>query len=149
MSLESLKQIFNRDLDKLKEELAAYNNETNLWLLAGDIKNTGGNLVLHLCGNLQHFVGAILGQSGFVRKRDDEFGLKGLSKAELSDQIEATKNAVNTALTGLTTEDLNKPFPVNVFGKEMTTDFFLIHLATHLSYHLGQINYHRRLLDNK
>ena len=149
MSLESLKQIFIRDLDKLNEELDAYREETDLWLMAGDINNTGGNLVLHLCGNIQHFVGAILGNSGFVRKRDDEFGLKGLSKAELLTQIEATKKAVINAFEQLNAEDLNKPYPINVFGTEMTTDFFLTHLVAHLSYHLGQINYHRRLLGNK
>ncbi len=149
MSLASLNQIFIRDLEKLNEELAAYNDETDLWLIAGDINNTGGNLILHLCGNIQHFIGAVLGESGFVRKRDDEFGLKGLSKVELVAQIEETKKAVNTTLGKLSAEDLIKPYPINVFGEEMTTDFFLTHLVTHLSYHLGQINYHRRILASK
>ena len=149
MTLDSLKQIFERDLNKLNKELDAYTSAEELWILTGDINNTGGNLILHLCGNLQHFVGAVLGNSGYIRKRDEEFGLKGLSKAELSSQIDATKKAVSDALEQLNVEDLNKPFPINVFGHEMTTDFFLIHLASHLSYHLGQINYHRRLLANQ
>ena len=149
MTLDSLKQIFERDLNKLNKELDAYTSAEELWILTGDINNTGGNLILHLCGNLQHFVGAVLGNSGYIRKRDEEFGLKGLSKAELSSQIDATKKAVSDALEQLNVEDLNEPFPINVFGHEMTTDFFLIHLASHLSYHLGQINYHRRLLANQ
>lgn len=149
MSIESLKQIFERDLDKLIQELDAYQNEADLWLLAGDIKNSGGNLVLHLCGNIQHFIGAVLGESGYVRKRDEEFNLKGVPKTELISQIEITKKAVNDALAQLNPDDLNKPFPINVFGHEMTTDFFLIHLVSHLSYHLGQVNYHRRILTNQ
>ena len=149
MTLDSLKQIFERDLNKLSEELDDYNNEEELWLLPGDINNTAGNLILHLCGNIQHFVGAVLGNSGYVRKRDEEFGLKGISKTELSQHIETTKLSVRQALDQLDEASLNKPYPVNVFGHEMTTDFFLIHLATHLSYHLGQVNYHRRLLANQ
>lgn len=149
MNLDSLKLIFERDLNNLSKELDAYTNEEELWILTGDINNTAGNLILHLCGNLQHFIGAVLGNSGFIRKRDEEFGLKGVSKAELNSQIDLTKKAVNDALEQLKGEDLNKPFPINVFGHEMTTDFFLIHLVTHLSYHLGQVNYHRRLLANQ
>lgn len=149
MRIESLKQIFDRDLDKLTQELNAYQNEADLWLLAGDIKNSGGNLILHLCGNIQHFIGAVLGNSGYVRKRDEEFNSKGILKATLISQIETTKRAVNDALDQLNNDDLDKPFPINVFGKEMSKDFFLIHLASHLSYHLGQVNYHRRLLANQ
>jgi uncharacterized damage-inducible protein DinB len=149
MTLDSIRQIFERDLTKLSQELDAYTRDEELWLLTGDINNTAGNLILHLCGNLQHFVGAVLGNSGYIRKRDEEFGLKGLSKTELSTQIDVTKRAVSDALAQLNDEDLNKPFPIHVFGHEMTTDFFLIHLVTHLSYHLGQINYHRRLLANQ
>jgi len=149
MTIASLKQIFERDLDKLNQELDSYKNEDDLWLTAGDIKNTGGNLVLHLCGNIQHFIGAVLGNSGYVRKRDNEFSLKGISKTELKEQIETTKKVVQQTLDSLNEEQLEKPFPINVFGYEMTTNFFLIHLVTHLSYHLGQINYHRRILANQ
>ncbi len=147
MTIESLKLIFDRDLDKLKTELDAYSDENQLWLMDDGINNCAGNLVLHLCGNIQHFVGAILGKTGYIRRRDDEFNLKGVSIDELRKQIQTTKRVVQETLSGLDPEQLSESYPIKVFGdKEMSTNFFLIHLVTHLNYHLGQINYHRRIL---
>lgn len=145
--LESLTSLFERDIDALMKELKAYKKEENLWLLDGNIANTGGNLVLHLCGNLRHFVGAILGGTSYIRQRDDEFGLKDVKKSELVSQIKETKKAVLETLKELPESKLDEIYPVNVFGKEMTTFFFLQHLHSHLTYHLGQLNYHRRLFD--
>ncbi len=144
---QSLHDLYERELDKLLEELKAYKNEENLWKVSGEITNTGGNLILHLCGNLRHFIGAMLGGSGYIRQRDDEFALKDVKKSELIDQIKATKKIVLETLSGLSNEKLEEIYPVNVFGKEMTTLYFINHLYGHLNYHLGQINYHRRILD--
>lgn len=144
---ESLSELFKRDLDRLLEEVKAYKNEENLWIQEGQIANTGGNLTLHLCGNLRHFVGAILGGSSYIRQRDDEFSLKNIKRSELISQIKETKKSVLETLAELPESKLDEVYPVNVFGKEMTTAFFLIHLQSHLNYHLGQLNYHRRLLD--
>lgn len=146
--LESLAELFDRDLDRLLKELKAYNDEEKLWIVKNEISNSGGNLVLHLSGNLKHFVGAILGGSSYIRKRDDEFGLSGVKKSELISEIKETKKVVAETLKELEEEKLTEIYPINVFGKEMTTLFFLQHLYGHLSYHLGQMNYHRRLLDN-
>ena len=146
--LESLAELFDRDLDRLLKELKAYNDEEKLWIVKNEISNSGGNLVLHLSGNLKHFVGAILGGSSYIRKRDDEFGLSGVKKSELISEIKETKKVVAETLEELEEEKLTEIYPINVFGKEMTTLFFLQHLYGHLNYHLGQMNYHRRLLDN-
>lgn len=146
--LESLAELFDRDLDRLLKELKAYNDEEKLWIVKNEISNSGGNLVLHLSGNLKHFVGAILGGSSYIRKRDDEFGLSGVKKSELISEIKETKKVVAETLKELEEEKLTEIYPINVFGKEMTTLFFLQHLYGHLNYHLGQMNYHRRLLDN-
>ncbi len=146
--LESLAELFDRDLDSLLKELKAYNDEEKLWIVKNEISNSGGNLVLHLSGNLKHFVGAILGGSSYIRKRDDEFGLSGVKKSELISEIKETKKVVAETLKELEEEKLTEIYPINVFGKEMTTLFFLQHLYGHLNYHLGQMNYHRRLLDN-
>lgn len=146
--LESLAELFDRDLDSLLKELKAYNDEEKLWIVKNEISNSGGNLVLHLSGNLKHFVGAILGGSSYIRKRDDEFGLSGVKKSELISEIKETKKVVAETLKELEEEKLTEIYPINVFGKEMTTHFFLQHLYGHLNYHLGQMNYHRRLLDN-
>ncbi|WP_027378593.1 DinB family protein [Chryseobacterium daeguense] len=147
MLAESLKSLFTRDLNKLKTEIEAYKNEDIIWKVDKNILNSAGNLCLHLVGNLNHFLGAILGNSGYIRNRDLEFSLKNIPRAELIGQIEKTIEVVNSSLDNLSPDDLGKEFPVQALGYPMTTDYFLIHLIGHLEYHLGQINYHRRLLD--
>jgi len=143
----SLTSLFLRDLNKLKQEIESYQNETNLWKTETNISNSAGNLTLHIVGNLSHFVGAVLGNSGYVRNRELEFSLKDVPRMELIQQIEKTIETVTITLERLSDEDLQKPYPLEPLGYGMTTEYFLIHLFGHLSYHLGQINYHRRLLD--
>lgn len=145
--LESLKSLYTRDLNKLKSEIETYQNEESMWIIDKNISNSAGNLCLHLVGNLSHFVGAILGNSGYIRNRDLEFSLKDIPRAELIHQIENTIEVVNSSLDKLTESDLEKEYPLEALGYKMTTEYFLMHLMGHLSYHLGQINYHRRLLD--
>ncbi len=145
---EVFTQLFNRDIEKLKTEISSYTSEESLWEISGEIKNSGGNLCLHLCGNLQHFIGALLGNSGYERNRDAEFSRKNIPVIDLLKEIDETKNIVDKTLNSLNEEILGKTYPVNKYGEEMTTGYFLLHLFGHLSYHLGQINYHRRLIDN-
>ena len=147
MLVETLKSLFNRDLNKLKVEIESYQNENQLWAIDKNISNSGGNLCLHLIGNINTYIGAEIGKTGYVRNRPLEFSLKDISKSELIRKIEETILVVNNTLDLLTEEDLNTIYPQIVFEKEMTTGFFFVHLSTHLAYHLGQINYHRRLLD--
>lgn len=147
MIIESLRSLYSRDLNKLKTEIEAYQNEENLWKTDKNIANSGGNLCLHLVGNLNLFIGTELGKTGYVRHRDLEFSLKDIPKAELIEKVQATLSMVDTVLSQLSEEDLGKEYPFVVFEDKMTTDYFLIHLVAHLDYHLGQINYHRRLLD--
>jgi len=144
---EILSKLFERDLEKLKTEITSYKNENKLWELSGDIKNSAGNLCLHILGNLQHFIGAVLGKSGYERIRDAEFSRKNVPVEEMQKEINETIIIIKKTLNELNEKRLKEIYPLNVFGYEMTTGFFLTHLTTHLSYHLGQINYHRRLLD--
>ena len=146
MLTEILTELYERDLNKLKEEIELYADEADLWKTGGDIINPAGNLCLHLTGNLQHFFGAVLGGTGYVRDRDAEFSRKDVAKSELLADIDEAKNVVLATLEKLTEDDLAKPYPIEVFGKPMTTGFFLTHLETHFNWHLGHINYHRRLL---
>ncbi|WP_185144679.1 DinB family protein [Chryseobacterium phosphatilyticum] len=147
MITESLRSLFNRDLNKLKTEIEAYQKEENLWKIDKSIANSAGNLSLHLVGNINHFIGAQLGNTGYVRNRDLEFSLKDIPRTELIEKIEATVAMIDSVLPQLSEENLKKEYPLVVFENKMTTDYFLIHLVAHLDYHLGQINYHRRLLD--
>ncbi len=144
----SLIEIFERDLNRLKNEISSYKNENNLWLTDKAISNSAGNLCLHLLGNLNHFIGAVLGNTGYVREREKEFTSKNVPREKLIEGIENVLEIIKRTIPKLNEDDYKKIYPVNVFQKEMTTEFFFIHLTTHLNYHLGQINYHRRLLDN-
>lgn len=145
--IKILIQLFERDLEKLKSEITSYNVEKKMWEVAGDIKNSAGNLCLHICGNLQHFIGSVLGKSGYVRNRDAEFSRKNVLADEMIKEIDQTIMIVKNTLSEIDEKKMEETYPINVFGNEMTTGFFLVHLSTHLNYHLGQINYHQRLLD--
>jgi len=146
LATESLLALFTRDLNKLAEEIKLYPSEESMWRIADGITNSGGNLCLHLCGNLQHFVGTILGNTGYVRNREAEFSEKNIARQSLLEEIERTKQAIANTLPTLQHDQLHANYPVDVFGKPMTTIYFLLHLSAHLGYHLGQVNYHRRLL---
>ncbi len=147
MLTEALIKLFNRDLAKLKAEIQLYKKESNLWIADKTVSNSAGNLALHLVGNLNHFIGAVLGNTGYVRQRDLEFSLKNVPVAEVLKQIDDTIVVIENTLSKLSQQDLQKEYRRNPFEDYMTTEYFLMHLAMHLAYHLGQINYHRRLLD--
>ena len=147
MLTETLQTLFNRDLARLKKEVELYQQESQLWVTDKNIANSAGNLCLHLIGNLNTYIGKELGGTGYVRNRDLEFAAKDVPRAGLIRMITEVMAIVDKTLGELTTADLDKEYPVIVFDKPMTTQYFLIHLVTHLDYHLGQINYHRRLLD--
>jgi uncharacterized damage-inducible protein DinB len=147
MLKQVLKELFHRDLGKLKQEISAYRNEQKLWYIEKGIANSGGNLCLHLIGNLNAYIGAELGKTGYNRDRPLEFSAKGVPQQKLLQMIDDTATVVDAALGKLTDQDLENEYPQLVFEQKTTTGYFLAHLATHLTYHLGQINYHRRLLD--
>ena len=148
MLIQTLKSLFDRDLKRLRTEIDIYNNEQTLWHIEKNIANSAGNLCLHLIGNLNTYIGATIGKTNYVRNREQEFSLKGIPKMELLKQIDETIAVINSSLDKLTEDDLTKEYPILVFSEKTTTGYLLIHLTTHLTYHLGQINYHRRLLDN-
>ncbi len=145
--IDSINKVMQRHLAQLKKEISAYSRESDLWVTQGEIANPAGNLCLHLCGNLQHFIGAVLGNTGYIRQREHEFAARNVPVAGLLQAIDDTMAAVASTLDNLEQSRLAEDYPLQVFGEPMTTEFFLIHLTSHLGYHLGQINYHRRLLN--
>ena len=147
MLIQSLKTLFRRELEKLKKEIELYQDESKLWIIENAIANSGGNLCLHLIGNLNTYIGKELGDTGYIRNRDLEFAQKDIPRDELLRKIDQTILVVEKVLDTITDQQLEKEYPVIVFAEKMSTGFFLIHLIAHLTYHLGQINYHRRLLD--
>lgn len=147
MLTATLKKLFRRELDKLRKEIELYKEERKIWIVDKNIANSGGNLCLHLVGNLNTYIGKELGNTGYTRHRDLEFSQKNVSQRELLKMTDDTISVVEKVFDRLTDQQLEEEYPVIVFDEKMSTGFFLVHLVTHLTYHLGQINYHRRLLD--
>ncbi len=140
--------MLRRDLRSLDSEIAAYPDDESLWLTPPGISNSAGNLVLHLVGNLRHFIGHLIGGTDFVRNRDAEFSTRGVSREALRGEIRTAGNEVESALQSIDLSKLVDPFQAMIGQppKQVRTSDWLVHLATHLTYHIGQIDYHRRLL---
>ena len=147
MLIDTLQTLFERDLQKLRIEILLYKHEENLWIAEKAIANSAGNLCLHLIGNLNTYIGAEIGKTGYIRHRELEFSLRDIPRAELIRHLDDTITTVRDSLNALSESDLDKEYPILVFDQKTSVMYFLIHLTTHLAYHLGQINYHRRLLD--
>lgn len=144
--VNDFKQQLLRYLGQLEKEISSYENEADLWKAADGITNPGGNLCLHLCGNLQHYIGALIGKSGYKRNRDAEFSRKNVSRHDLLLEINITSEVMTSVFDSMREEDLQKDFPDKTFGENATNATAIIHCAIHFGYHLGQINYHRRIL---
>ncbi|HJU84828.1 MAG TPA: DinB family protein [Holophagaceae bacterium] len=142
--IEDLQRLFRRDLETLVREIELYPDDARLWAEVPGQPTSGGNLALHLVGNLRHFIGATLGGTGFVRHREAEFASKGLSRAALVAEIRSAAAEVEAALAALDPDRLDQPFPLEMGGGQLTTRRMLLHLATHLGFHMGQLDYHRR-----
>lgn len=149
MTAEFLRRIIVRDLMSLHEEIGAYPDEQSLWDIPPGVTNSAGTLVLHLIGNLRHFIGAALGGSDYVRDRRAEFSSRDVPREELEAGIEATIAVVDDALRRISETDLAREYPLEVAGTRLSTGLFLTHLAVHLAYHLGQVDYHRRVVTGE
>ncbi|HUG28233.1 MAG TPA: DinB family protein [Gemmatimonadales bacterium] len=147
--LDHLQAVLLRDLASLRLEIEAYPDEAQLWATPAGISNSAGTLTLHCAGNLQHFIGACLGGTGFVRDREGEFGRRDVPRAELVAGLKVAAQVVERVLNGLDPARLDEGFPVDFKGRTIPTGRFLLHLATHLAYHLGQVDYHRRVVTGQ
>ena len=142
---QDLSTLFLRDLDGLRREIELYPDDAAPWAEIPGLPNRGGTLALHLAGNLRHFIGAILGGSGYVRDRDLEFSARDVPRTELLQKTAAARQEVEAALAALDPAVLEADYPLPLGGRIISTQLFLIHLAVHLTFHLGQIDYHRRV----
>ncbi len=137
---------FERDLNKLIEELNLYKTGEDIWKIKDGISNSAGTLSLHLVGNLKHFIGTALGKTGYVRERDKEFSLRDIPRDQLVMDVKDTIYVLKNTLSRLSEEDMEKDFPLPINNSVSSTATVLIYLLAHLNYHLGQVNYHRRLV---
>ncbi len=144
MIVQELRKIFIKDLEKLKEEISLYRDEPSLWKIEKEIANSAGNLCLHLVGNLNHFIGAVIGKTGYVRNRDQEFSLKNIPQKKLATMVAETIIMLDHVMKSMTDAQLREEYPLLVLKEKTSAGYFLLHLSSHLGYHVGQINYHRR-----
>ena len=147
MLATELAAFFERDLNKLIEEIQLYPHESDLWVINNGIANSAGNLCLHIIGNLNHFVGATLGNTGYIRQRDLEFSSRDIPREKIIADLKNTIDIVKKAIADLPEPAMADEFPLEKHGGRVSNMHMLIHLFGHLSYHLGQVNYHRRLLE--
>ncbi|NHA06642.1 DUF1572 family protein [Mucilaginibacter sp. HC2] len=138
---------YERDLRKLIEEVNLFKNEEDLWRTQGTVKNPAGNLVLHLIGGLNHLIGKTLAKSGYVRNRDEEFSRKGVKREELVTGLEELILLINRTIKSLTPEQMDGEFPIFFDKPHTSVSYVLVQLMAHLNYHLGQVNYIRRVLE--
>lgn len=149
MMQDTIRNIIARELRALEREVEAYPDPMSLWRVVPGISNSTGTLVLHLTGNLRYFIGTVLGGTGFVRNREAEFLCRDLTRAQLLAEIEDANKVVEATLVRVTPDHLEAAYPVLVAGRTFRTQDFLLHLVSHLSYHLGQIDYHRRMVTGE
>lgn len=147
MLTATLIALFERDLNRVVKELQLYENQLNIWRIEKGIANSTGNLVLHLIGNLNTYIGNEISKTGYVRNRELEFSLKDIPREELIAQLVNTIKVIKSSLSLLTADDYQNEYPMLVLPEKTSTEYFMVHLLSHLNYHLGQINYHRRLIE--
>lgn len=147
MTNTELAELYQRDIEKLIAEIDLFKNEENLWKTTGTIKNSCGNLALHIIGGLSFHIGTTLGNTGYIRDRDREFTQKDIPRRSLTDQLSALIPQIKKTITSMSGERLNEPHP-KFFDKENATiSYVLTQLLLHLNYHTGQVNYLRRTLE--
>ena len=144
MLQSTIETLVTRELRAIRREVEAYPDDASLWRVLPGTPNSGGTLALHVAGNVQHFFGAILARDGYVRNRDAEFARRDVPRAELLAGIDAAIASVERTLRRMTDADLAKPYPEPIAKRTVATHMWLVHLAAHLAYHLGQLDYHRR-----
>ena len=146
--LHELIALYDRDLKTLRNEIDLYRSDDKLWQVAEGINNPGGNVFLHLMGNLNTFFGAVYANTGYVRNRPLEFTAWDIPRATLLHMLDEIHPIVLQVLRDFPADKLGETYPIRIFDEDKTNGYIFIHLETHLAYHLGQINYHRRLLDS-
>jgi hypothetical protein len=147
--LDDIRRLLVRELESFVREIELFPDEASVWRTVPGATNSAGTLSRHACGNLRHFVGAVLGQDGYVRDRDAEFGPGTPTRAELVAELRRTIEVVNAVLPGLDPAVLDRAFPQPVGGVSLPGRLFLLHLEAHLAFHLGQASYLRRIVTGE
>lgn len=137
---------FVRELEGFKRELALFPDDESVWTTSTGVTNSVGNLALHVAGNLQHFIGAVLGGTGYVRNRELEFGQRSGPRENVYAELDAAIAVVRKVLPSISNDRLEQEFPEQLMGMTFRTSTFLVHLCAHAGFHLGQAGYLRRMI---
>lgn len=143
---DALRTLILRELRAVRREIEKYPDDASVWRAVPGIPNTAGTLALHLAGNLQHFLGAGLARDGYTRDRDAEFARRGVPRTELLAELDRATGSVDRALSQLTDDQMEAVYPLPLPTGRVNTLVWVMHLASHLAYHLGQLDYHRRVV---
>jgi hypothetical protein len=141
-----IRTLLARDLRGFAREVELFPDDESLFRTVPGVTNSAGNLALHVCGNLKHFVGAVLGGTGYVRQRELEFSARSGRREDVARELRETAEVVTKALERVPPEALAKPYPQPVAQMQLPCSLFLTHLAVHLAFHLGQAGYLRRIV---
>jgi hypothetical protein len=147
--IEDIQIIIIRELNSFKYEIENFPDDKTVWQTVPGISNSAGNLALHICGNLKHYIGNVLGDINYNRNRDAEFRTKIGARTTLVNEINETINVVKKVMLNLSEDKIKSIYPESVAGVELPTVRFLIHLSVHLGFHLGQAGYLRRIITGK
>ena len=139
-----LSDFYARDIRKFIDELNAFKDEHHIWQTAGSVKNSSGNLALHIVGGTNYLIGTTLAHTGYVRNRDQEFIQKGIARNVLVAELEKLIPLIEQTLRQYTDEDMAAEYPMMFDGMNTSKSYVLVQLLAHLNYHLGQVNYLRR-----
>jgi hypothetical protein len=148
-TIAGLHTLIVRELNAFVREVEMFPDDELLWQTVPGITNPAGNLALHVSGNLQHFIGHVLGGTGYVRNRDDEFARRSGTRAWLTTELNRTIEVVSKVLPQVTGEALAREYPERVADQSINCRVFLLHLSVHLACHLGQAGYLRRALTGE
>jgi len=149
MNMSWLQTLLSRELTSFCDELSLFPDEERVWAIVPGVSNSAGTLALHVCGNLQHYVGTVLGGTGYVRDRPLEFSARGVPREILTAELRKTMQVIDAVVPGLTQSVLSSEYPEAVGGFRFPTGLFLLHLSGHLAHHLGQAGYLRRVLTGE
>jgi uncharacterized damage-inducible protein DinB len=146
---ETVKSAMIAELEELRDEVRTLANglsEAQLWQKPLAESNSVGHLILHLTGNLNHFVGAQLGKTGYVREREKEFtDASPPPRSQVFENLDAAVAMFRSVVGGLTEPQLMATHPTEKFGNVLKT---LHHLLAHFAMHRGQMSYIRRLVTS-
>ena len=143
---ETKRRLFEEGVVRIKKSLSLM-TEAQIWHRPNENSNSAGNLVLHLCGNVRQWLLTGLGKNPDIRTRQAEFDEKGpIATKALLEKLDQVMKEVDEMLDSLKPEDLTATHLVQGYQENGVS--ILVHVVEHFSYHVGQITYIVKALND-